>query len=150
MGLVTCLLIIIIEGCTSYSLIKPLTPSAGNPNSDPEIVSSLSPTLTWEPAADSNITYDLIIYEKIEDEPSPGEIERRVGNRVYYEEGIAQAKHAVRMPLNPATEYYWSIRVRKGNEISEWSRYDYSKFLLFDNVNVHDTFFRFKTPNTLP
>jgi hypothetical protein len=54
-----------LAGCTSFHLLKPMNPGVGNPNKDPDEVASLRPTLSWEPSADTGVTYDLIIYEGI-------------------------------------------------------------------------------------
>ncbi len=141
---------LLLTGCTSFSLLKPVNPPAGNPQSEPNLVTSLQPTLIWEPAADTGTTYDLVIYEKLKAPQEDSEGIHRVGNQVYYEQGIKESHTNVKTSLLPNTEYYWSVRTRKGSEVSDWSRYDYSLFLLVNNINTHDTFFIFRTPHRQP
>ncbi len=50
-----------------------------------------------------------------------------IGKEVYYREGLTEPEHTLEVPLQPNREYYWSVRVRRGEEVSEWSRFDYTK-----------------------
>jgi hypothetical protein len=141
---------LLLAGCTSFSLLKPVNPSAGNPQSEPDLVTSLQPTLSWEPVADTGTAYDLVIYEKLKAPEEDAEGIHRVGNQVYYVQGIKESHANVQTPLLPDTDYYWSVRTRKGSEVSDWSRYDYSLFLLVNIINVHNTYFIFRTPHRQP
>lgn len=140
--------LVFLAGCTSYDLLKPVSPAVGNPRSDPEIVASLQPTLSWEQSSDVAVTYDLVIFECIKDESFWEGTKRSVGDRVYYREALQQAAHTVELPLKPGTEYYWSVRIRKGTGVSEWSHYDYTVFLLLSYSKVSGSFFRFMIPTS--
>jgi len=145
-GLLICLAF--MSGCFSYHVIKPANPRVGNPNMNPILTTSLQPALSWVALPDTEITYDLIIYEGLKDESFWKGVKRSIGDQVYYREGIRGNHHIVETVLKPNTEYYWSVRTRKGNDISEWSRYDYSLFLVFSYMRVSDSYFRFRTPDT--
>lgn len=79
-------------------------------------VNSLTPTLAWSAVAlaprmsDSNpwatardVRYDLRIWKAVEDAP---------GNMVYERPGLAGTRHEVEVALEPATTYFWSVRMR--------------------------------------
>jgi hypothetical protein len=53
----------------------------------------------------------------------------------------------VKVPLKPATEYYWTVRIRRGDKVSAWSTYDYTLFLVLSYLKVSNALFRFRTPN---
>ena len=145
-GLLMCL--VFASGCFTYHVITPVTPRVGNPNKNPILVNTLQPALSWVASADTAVTYDLIIYEGLKDESFWKGVKRSVGDQVYYCEGIRGNNHTVEVVLKPNTEYYWTVRSRKGNEISEWSRYDYSLWLITSYMRVSNSFFRFRTPVT--
>jgi hypothetical protein len=136
-----------MSGCITYHIVKPVNPLAGNPNKNPARVASHQPVLSWEASPDTAVTYDLIIFEGLKEESFWKGTKRSVGDQVYYREGIRANTHTVETVLKPNTEYYWSVRIRKSNEISEWSRYDYSLWLITSYMRVNDTFFRFRTPD---
>jgi hypothetical protein len=141
--------LILITGCTSYHIVKPVSPSVGNPNRDPAEVTSLQPTLTWEASPDTSVTYDLIIYEGRKDESFWKGTKRSIVDTAYYQEALTINSHTLQTALKPKTEYYWSVRVRRGNETSEWARYDYTVFLVLSYIKVRDAFFRFRTPDKI-
>ncbi len=136
-----------LTGCATYHIVRPLDPKVGNPNKNPYQVASLQPTLTWQASSDNSVTYDLIIYEGLKDESFWKGIKRSVGDQVYYKEGIKTNTHTLQISLKPKTEYYWSVRVRKDSETSNWARYDYTLFLVLSYMKVSDSFFRFRTPD---
>ncbi|MCJ7820260.1 MAG: hypothetical protein MUP53_03570 [Bacteroidales bacterium] len=72
-----------------------------------------------------------------------------MGEQVYYKEGISGNSDTVKTVLKPKAEYCWSVRVRKGSEVSEWSHYDYTVFLVLSYMKVNDAFFRFRTPDVV-
>ena len=78
-------------------------------------VESLRPTFRWEPSRETNATYDVVVYEML-DSWVPGK-------EVYYREGIVLAEHQMQKPLQPNSAYYWSVRVRRGEDVSGWSRF---------------------------
>ncbi len=89
------------------------------------VVDNLTPTFRWEPAPDAEATYDFIIYERIGTGllllgPPSGSI----GKEVYYRQGLTTPEHQVSEPLQASSRYYWSVRVRRGEQVSDWSRFD--------------------------
>lgn len=138
----------LMTGCVAFDVIKPIDPSVGNPNKVPARVASLQPDLAWECSPDTAAVYDLIIYECLKEESFWKGVKRTIGDQVYYREGIRGNTHKIEMALKPRQEYYWSVRVRNVNQISEWSRYDYTLYLILSYMRIDDSFFRFRTPDT--
>ena len=136
-----------VMGCTSHKGITPIYPEIGNPNY-PKSVDSIQPTFKWEPVKDSEVTYDFIIYECIKTESFSKGTRRAVGREVYYLEGLTEPQCKVERPLEPDTEYYWSVRVRRGQDFSNWSVYDYTLFLGTAGYRATNCPFIFKTPKS--
>lgn len=133
-------------GCTGFKGVKPIYPGVGNPKY-PTVVDSLAPTFEWQAQPDAE-SYDFIIYEGIKTggtfwEPA----KRAVGREIYYREALQSTKHQVEEPLKPDMEYYWSVRSRRGSQISPWSLYDYDLFLGAAYTYARNQPFIFKTPN---
>jgi hypothetical protein len=108
-------------------------------------VRSLNPTLEWQPtpltvAAGeiSNVRYDVIIWKGIRvrhaDDGSFGDekfsqseawISVNSLATVYERHGLMESSHTVESPLEPNTEYAWSVRARfeldGETRVSEWS-----------------------------
>ena len=136
-------LVLGLEGCAaSFPTIKPIAPPAGHPLF-PTTVSSLRPTFQWEPLNDSTATYDFILYEGIGNIQTPP---RAVGRQVYYREGLTQPRCELEQALKPNTEYYWSVRVRRGQTVSPWALYNYDYFTGLGIAMLDNRLFIFKTP----
>jgi len=137
----------VLVGCaTSFKGVKPLYPKVGLP-SVPTSVDSLQPTFRWEPAPESDVTYDLIIYEGIVQGSFWKEgVKRAVGREIYYRKGIKEAEHKIEETLNPDAEYYWSVRKRKGQNVSNWSLYDIEVVGPMGYGKASNCPFLFKTP----
>lgn len=138
--------LLVVVGCTSFRGLKPIYPEVGNPNS-PKTVDSLQPTFQWEPSSEPDITYDFVIYEGIYVPATFTEkAKRSVGREVYYREGLVAPEHRIEESLKPDTEYYWSVRMRRGEKVSAWSLYDYDLFLGAAYMWARNHPFIFKTP----
>jgi len=133
-----------LAGCTSFAGVKPLSPEVGNPNF-PAAIDTLRPTFQWQPAPGAD-SYDLIVYEGIKEESFWEGTKRAVGREVYYREAVPTTRHTIEQDLAPGTEYYWSVRVRKGEVVSEWSVYDYTLFLGTAYMHAGNRYFVFHTP----
>lgn len=131
---------LILLGCTSFHEIKPIYPGVANPNR-PKGVDSLQPTLRWEPSPEPDVTYDLIIYKGVKVRSIWSE-----GREVYYRQGLKEPEHKIEEPLKPDTVYYWSIRTRRGEKVSEWAGYDYFIWSQFGSMRMNNNHFIFKTP----
>lgn len=135
----------LVTGCTSFRGIKPLYPGVGNPNF-PTVTESLQPVFSWEPAPGREVSYDFIIYEGIKTESFMEGVKRAVGEEIYYRQDLKTAEHRIEEALKPDKEYYWSVRVRRGEQVTEWALYDYTLFLGTAYVAFHNQPFLFKTP----
>ena len=103
---------------------------------------TLQPTFRWEPVAESNARYDIVIFESYD------ALEKVVGRTVYYREGLQEPEHTPEVSLQPGQYYYWSVRVRRGEKVSEWSRFDYYALGgCGTTTDVEYPFFRFRTPS---
>ncbi|MDT8421620.1 MAG: hypothetical protein RQ754_14430 [Desulfuromonadales bacterium] len=137
---------LVASGCTSFSGLKPVYPDVGNPNM-PKQIDSLQPTFKWEASAGSDATYDLIVYEGIKIESFWEGVKRSVGKEIYYKEGLGITEHMIEKPLEPAREYYWTVRTRHGNNVSDWAKYDYTLFLGTAYLKAGNQPFIFRTPS---
>lgn len=121
-----------IAGCTTAAPVSGLRPEYPEARQNviplccPELsfvkLDSLQPTLRWEvfprpqdlqaakdglPSRIRHVTYDLKIW-RVDDHSSieyPGEL-------VYARQGLPQPSHKIEEPLDPSTEYSWTIRAR--------------------------------------
>lgn len=136
--------LLLLSGCTTPRGITPIYPAIGNPNF-PRQVESLQPTFEWEivPEVDA---YDLAVYEVVKTGSLWEPTTRTMGREIYYREGLKAPRHKIEMTLTPTQEYYWSIRTRVGDSVSDWSVYDYTLFLGTGVYQEKSTPFIFKTP----
>ena len=131
-----------ISGCWSHSGLKPIYPQA---MTSPVVVDSVQPTLRWKSASESNVTYDVIIYDVIKTQVTATK-PRATWKVVYYREGIKESEHKIEDPLNPNTEYFWSVRFRSGEKVSDWSTWSYSFYVYGQMIEEKNVPFIFKTP----
>ena len=139
-----CILIIVllgISGCWSHSGLKPIYPVA---MTTPVEVDDVQPTLRWKPVSESNVTYDVIIYDVITAKAAAKP--RAIGKVVYYREGIKESQHKIEDPLNPNTEYFWSVRFRSGEKVSAWSTFSYFVYFGVASASGKNVPFMLKTP----
>jgi uncharacterized protein (DUF2164 family) len=137
--------LLVVGGCTSFQGIKPVSPEVGNPNF-PTVTDSLQPTFRWEASPEPDTTYDFIVYEGIKVESFVEGIKRSVGKEVYYRQGLKTSEHKIEELLQPDAEYYWTVRMRHGDNVSEWAKYDYTLFLGTAYMKAGNRPFIFKTP----
>ncbi len=137
---------LILFGCTTFHEIKPIYPVVADPNRQ-KGVDSLQPTLRWDPTPEHDVTYDLIIYKgvKVKTQWWAGSIWSE-GREVYYRQALKEPEHTVEEPLEPDTVYYWTIRTRRGEKVSEWASYDYYIWSQFGDLRMNNNHFIFKTP----
>ncbi len=141
MGILLC-----ASACTRFNGLKPLEPTVRRPAHYPK-VDSLQPVLSWEAAPEPGARYDLAIC------PSEGATFRvghtgKPGGAMYYREGLLETTHKVETPLQPRTKYLWSVRVRTGDEVSDWSTYTYMYGgRVREQYTDTNLPFRFRTPD---
>lgn len=104
--------------------LVPVTPKASE---NFPVVSSLTPKFEWKPSSRDDVTYDLVIYDAalIKSEEFP---EYTPAHVLLYEENLKQPNFELKQPLKPSRRYYWSVRLRHGQDVSSWSRHGYSSF----------------------
>ena len=153
----------LLAACTTIQGVTPTYPKVGPLDLAIPAVDNLTPQFRWNPAGEPDVTYDFVIYEG-PGKPRFGEIfefgygmGERPGARVYYREGLTQPEHRVERPLQPGTVYYLSVRVRRGQTVSDWSRF-HSRACVPDRgpdffgrwwlscSRTEYPFFKFKTP----
>lgn len=118
--------------------VTPISPRA---KQSMTTVETLQPTFRWEPAAEGGVRYDFII---LESHPHYREV---VGREVYYKEGLQEPEHTLEVSLQPYRVYYWSVRLRHGQEVSEWSGPAYAN-VGWPGFQIGDrAFFTFRTPS---
>lgn len=120
-------------------------------------VSSLKPTLRWEPfprpvdrKADKEgsldrigeVTYELRIWKTTDGES---------GGLAYAREGLKEPYHTLERPLEPGSRYLWSVRagfMADGRyQVIEWGLAGY---LLRGQTVPNDSCFHFRTPEYAP
>lgn len=131
-----------LAACIKTTTIHGVTPISPRADRRWTVVESLRPTFRWVPVADANARYDFVIFESY-GLPGPREV---VGREVYYREGLQQPEHTLEISLQPDRKYFWSVRVRRGMEVSAWSRFD--RFVMGCTVGTTEyPFFLFRTPS---
>lgn len=132
--------------CTkSYQGVTPLTPDLSS-SAFPEI-DSLLPTFEWEPSSQDDVSYDLVVYEAVSYSRTPMHIEHMPGRLVAYEEDINEAKFSLKKPLQPKSKYFWSVRLRRNDVVSNWSQFSYFKFYIVAWTSGSGQWFTFATPS---
>ena len=138
--LVALLMAMGLPSCSTHQGLTPIQPVVGHYS--PTVVESLSPHLKWQPDGDSGARYDLVIFETT--------ASGKPGKSVYYREGLEVAEHKIDQPLKPDTNYYWTVRSRKGATVGDWSTYDHRLFVPipfgFYYQGQESLMFPFRTP----
>jgi len=137
---------LMIPACSSneFNLVKPVYPKVLSLNQTPN-VDSLQPTLMWEDTEKDDCSYDLVIYEVIE-KKSGLDVKKIVGKEVYYRKNLVSPEHRLEEALEADTEYCWSVRLRKGDKVTQWSRYGQFTFLGTGYTSKTNAYFTFRTP----
>ena len=163
------LLLFILSSCsTKYHVCEPIYPKPGYAGAITN-VENLQPTFKWKPIAEpetyhlkkngelnysgifQDVTYDLVIYEGIKIKmgmtwTSGPSTTWQEGEKTYYREGIEETEHKVEIVLKPGMVYIWSVRTRKGTNVSSWSRYDRFQFYGVTATELTNWQFMFETP----
>lgn len=125
----------------SFTGVTPIYPEARG-----QVVENLQPTLRWKPSHDSNVTYDVIIYEAV-----VGEERNMAGPLIIQRNNIPATSYKVEKPLKQNTNYFWSVRSRQGDKVSRWSRYGYTSItsgglVIRYHKKYSNQYFTFETP----
>jgi hypothetical protein len=132
--------------------LLPVSPPLGIGRFPPD-VDSLRPTFRWKPFNAGAVTYDLRIWGSYDTGMGS-----RIGEIVYSRERLVDSWHTLDAPLEPSSNYFWSVRahfVQDGKgRVTEWSRYSLeprkvTNILTLGTasaVSMLDLFYRFRTP----
>lgn len=128
--------------------LAPIVPavSSGINNTRFTMLDSTSPSLKWQRARGPNTTYDVAIWEAVSYSfPLAGDA-YLAGRRVVYRQGLLEPSFEVDTPLKPKTKYMWSVRLRRGQQVSTWSKAGHFTFLVFASSAGVGEWFKFETP----
>jgi len=80
--------------------------------------------VSWTASGNSNVTYDLVVYEVVRFMYGGvfGPI-KIPGRRVVYRENLTATNFKFDAALKPDATYYWSVRLRQGDQVTKWSRH---------------------------
>ncbi|QQR80644.1 MAG: hypothetical protein IPJ69_00290 [Deltaproteobacteria bacterium] len=108
-----------------------------------ESVTSCTPTLSWSPQLDPNITYDVQVNVALLGKGSPPE----KGEIIFYKEMIPTNSVQITTPLKPNNYYLWSVRTRKvTGEVGSWSNYNKSTDTFITQEVYRNLWFGIETP----
>jgi hypothetical protein len=68
------------------------------------------------------------------------------GRVVAYAEDVAAAELSLADPLKPKTQYFWSVRLRRGDQVSSWSFGGHKTYLIIAATWSSGRWFGFETP----
>jgi hypothetical protein len=112
---------------STHQGLEPLKPEGAGDGFP--VTQNLTPSLEWKPASRPGLTYDVAIFESVP--LNPAAIVHTAGLRgalVAYAEGVREPRHLVVTPLEPAKLYQWTVRLRDGDTVSNWSTISRSTF----------------------
>jgi hypothetical protein len=103
---------------------------------------TLTPNLKWKGSSDPDVTYDIAIHQVAMYTTAGIGKQYMRAEQVVYAENLKHPSFQVRSPLKPDTRYFWSVRLRRGKTVSNWSSFHYTKF----RFSGHGHWFSFFTP----
>jgi hypothetical protein len=114
-------------------------------------IDTLTPELKWKDLKKSNQTYDVGIWEtpyrSIDDiKKKANQGETSWGIPVYSTNSIPTNYFQIPVHLKPDTYYNWSVRVREGEKVGNWSSFVQQKAVFSEVYTYSDIPFGFKTP----
>lgn len=113
-------------------------------------VQNRTPELRWVGSSDPAVSYDLIMHEALA--YSKGGRSRYIhGPVAVYESDIKEPRYQIATALEPRKKYFWTIRLRRGNVVSDWSSAQDRSFFFLGFVYgwsaSHGVPFNFETPS---
>ncbi len=106
----------------------------------------LDPLFQWQPSTDPQVTYDAVIYEAADYKGRNG-TNYIMGRLTAYRQGLTGPQWQIDRPLTPGQKYYWSVRLRKGETVSNWSTYSFFNFFLIGFSSGSGQWFSFAAPS---
>ncbi len=124
-------------GCLSFPKTfstqeRPIAPKLGASVMNFYLVTdTLQPVLRWKDIRSEGQTYDVALWQSRSEAPDKSITgtplkNRDWGKQVSYVQGISQNYYKIDKPLKPNTCYHWSVRVRTGDEVSDWAAFSQS------------------------
>jgi hypothetical protein len=107
---------------------------------------SLQPGLAWTPSPVDGTTYDVAIWEAVSYQFNALQARYLPGPLVVYQENLAQAEFVPNAALKPKSKYFWSVRLRRGDTVSNWSQAGHFTFLIVAWTSGSGEWFGFETP----
>lgn len=124
--------------------VEPVAP-AGATQGYPA-VASLTPLLEWKPAGKPGIHYDVAVYESLTLTLDVPGAPRARGALLEYAEDLAEPRYQLTKPLPPGRKYDWSVRMRQGSTVSNWSTASYFAFFVVGWASGTGLWFGLATP----
>ncbi|VAW59689.1 hypothetical protein MNBD_GAMMA11-2176 [hydrothermal vent metagenome] len=122
-----CVICIALASCTTYHGLAPLSPDRVATTAE------ISPYFKWKPSDKKSVKYDFIIYAVSwkGDTALPGE-------SIYYKEGLNNPEHKIDFKLELGKSYLWAVRVRDGDTVEAWSKFDFSAYYIFGYAQLRN------------
>jgi len=116
----------------------------------PELDYPIDPTVGWHRSSRDDITYDIVIYKALP-------YEQRGNNRIFvhgpiveYATHLEEATYTLKRSLEPGSKYFWSVRLRGNDVVSNWSTTSYHSLyfllLVYGSESGAGVPFNFSTP----
>ena len=109
-------------------------------------VQTLQPEFAWQGSADTGIHYDIVLYEAATYTINQVTDFYARGRLAAYAEDIAATSWRPEKPLKPGTRYFWSVRSRDGEVVSDWATQTYFSFAIVAWSSGFGQWFQFQTP----
>ena len=124
--------------------ITPTTPEVTTSGFPP--VPTLQPEFSWQGSANADMHYDFILYQAATYTINQVTDFYARGRLAAYVEDIGATSWRPDRPLKPGTRYFWSVRSRDGEIVSDWSTQTYFSFALVAWTSGYGQWFQFRTP----
>jgi hypothetical protein len=139
--------ILIISGCATFDVAKPVYPESGWPHKF-VVVDSLQPVISWDQKFDGAVDFILFEGPYTEDDHVCCGKQSTPGNVLYVEKDINDTKHKVKIELEPNRGYFWAIRkIGAAEKEEDWSSYNYFAFYGVAWTYYRGELFKFRTPS---
>jgi len=138
-----------VECSRSLQGVEPIHPAVARDLSGVKFarLDTVTPAFRWKPAPVPDVSYDVVLWKAAAYSVTEIMMEGFMpGQLIAYEEGLTAPEYTLRAPLEPKTKYLWSIRLRKGDTVSSWSRAGHSTYLVFVWSYSSGDWFGFETP----
>jgi len=112
-------------------------------------VDNRRPSFSWKPSPLEGVSYDIVLYEAASyGSRMSSRLDRTYvrGRVAAYRQGLRDPSWQPETPLESSAKYFWSVRFRDGNTVSEWSTHSHSFNIILVWSAAYGQWFRFETP----